>query len=1647
METNTAKASDLIEVNESFPNLIENEIRRTSVIDTIERIYENNIDVVFIEGKNGSGKTTLLSQFARVNNMNAVTHFIDTADRYSYDIDFFKKNIYNQLYFYINNTINSTQSRDFSIYEIRQTLDKAIKKSRKPLYFIFDGLSEIPESNRELIIDIIADLPWHKVKFLISGDYETLENICPNKTIKVKSHQMPYLDYSETKQFLKDLTDESDELNELYKISDKGQPGKLEQIKRICIKYGTKNFLSENDISEKTNLFEIEWKGVKNNEKDMLILALLAFDDSKYSIESLSKRLEILEKETTDLIKNYTFISITDETVSYVSEVFRSFASKKLNKYKEKALGILIDYFIKNPNTEDSLINLPHLYQRAKKHKELINFLSIDNFATLLQKYKSFTTINQQFDYGLNASIEFNKHSANFVKFTLLKSSFREIERYEAFESEIDARIILNQPDEAYNLAVEAYLKEDRLRLLAALIKQKKINDLPIELEIIDQIRELYQQIDIKDLGSNSTELASSLLYSCPDLAIDLIENLSQSDSKHSFRDIAYTHLSLDALTIKEKGKNLFSDIDFITSNIEDSDRKYTVNVIAGILGDYNANQILKRINELTETTKKLFFLEMWILNNPKADGIFEVIIRAIDLVISGSSEEIPSATLLANIASPLPFINNSEKINQLVELFDSQKNSVVNPMEDYIRLHLILAKSVATYNYAIAKDRFIDLYMRIDEIKDVSIKTNCLAEYWSTLCDSIFKDIIETDEKLLSSAYNDLNKNLSVLIKEAAFHEKFLSNVIRYTTNIDNNLNFILPYILSVNTQYRRDDCYSLVINNYIKDKLFDDINFDKLKEVFNLINNVLIKERIIVHILDSYSRSDSSDDICINNIMYFVDLATKIENSSLKCTGLAISVKILKDQNTKKVLVENLLQMLHASWNSIDLTWYKVDIGFKLASLFAKENQEIAINYLNDSILERENTSLLDSTTVPNTYILSVKLSIRVFNGLIKNLKKIDAELKNLEKLIIVIPSYGEQILLWSILALNFYSKGKSEYTKKLVRDYIRPNLLSLGDNDKDYRRYVIKLISPTLYIDHSQTFFDYIDDMPSEIKDDCLSNVCYYLMTKMLLDEPVDFADKGYAITYEEAKDICLLVSKMEVDVNVFFNIKRLVKCLRNHKLVSGQLSVIKKDLNLLIEKSLPKTKYGIKHNGYKIAATASLYSLDNQYEEKKWNDLKTQAYQIPNLSDSVFVLKVIAEEINVKSKKLQIDILHEAYELAKLIPSNYEKFERFGSILESFAELSKTELVKIVMEIAHSLNQSHDEDLSDKHNELIDLLYQHDPGNIDQYLSILDNDIVKKNKYKKAIDKHIKSLDLRKNAINNFENVSKIIKKRELQSFAKKALIQLNSGKTTPKSIEELFYIIKTASDYTLSDSYYLYSLYLENIVKKYEKSSSTKNIDFLYTIFESTVFNANLIDILSQNNASKIKRRLKAVTSVQSDSELYFTLGERDKLEMFLRDWIENNVKNSLHIIDSYFSEEDIHFLKIIKEVVPDCEVFILTSKEGNKNRQDNIQEVYKKAWSDISDEIPPQTTIKIVWRENNLFSPIHDRWWIPDDAQTGLRFGTSANSVGLSKDTEISIMNKEEAKKVENTAIRDYIEGNTRRYGNERVKNFSFELD
>ncbi len=335
-------------------------------------------------------------------------------------------------------------------------------------------------------------------------------------------------------------------------------------------------------------------------------------------------------------------------------------------------------------------------------------------------------------------------------------------------------------------------------------------------------------------------------------------------------------------------------------------------------------------------------------------------------------------------------------------------------------------------------------------------------------------------------------------------------------------------------------------------------------------------------------------------------------------------------------------------------------------------------------------------------------------------------------------------------------------------------------------------------------------------------------------------------------------------------------------------------------------------------------------------------------------------------------------------------------------------------------------------------IIDLAYRLDPDLASSLASIADDDIARI-EMKQNI-KHRYALQKVKESITdqNFHpNTSEQINNSDYIRIAWMMLKSLNSGRSNPIHIQETREYIKKVSGYSLVDSYPVFAWAIQNTIKRLSTTDQSSII--LRPIFEATLMSAEFAKRITMKTSRQNKQTINYLSKQTSSKSLLINAGERESAIHYIKEWLEKNLKDYLIICDPYFGLEELEVLKHVHSASKECKVTIITSIKHLK------QEAVEEPWRDtfrnfwrmrVSDQSPPDTDIYVIGTQSQGISPFHDRWWITNCA--GLRLGTSLNSLGINKSSEISVLLEDESRLIY-SEVEQYINRTKRELNGERI--------
>ncbi len=255
-----AELMDLTKVSRGFPLLAHPQIVRDNVLDAIESIFEGHVQIIIVEGREGIGKTTLAAQFATRHLHDAVSLFITPSSRWAYDPDIVRFDLCNQLAWMLNGTELSAIEDANDGFLRRAWLQLQRRARKSPVFFVVDGLNDIPNEDSEIKRIIVDMLPiglsnFHFI-FTAGADQKLVK--LPVKSIHKPFPVTPFA-LDETLRYLADLELERSAVEDLNKLC-KGFPGFLAAARRILLS-GTSIANLLNELPEQLpDLFDIEWR-------------------------------------------------------------------------------------------------------------------------------------------------------------------------------------------------------------------------------------------------------------------------------------------------------------------------------------------------------------------------------------------------------------------------------------------------------------------------------------------------------------------------------------------------------------------------------------------------------------------------------------------------------------------------------------------------------------------------------------------------------------------------------------------------------------------------------------------------------------------------------------------------------------------------------------------------------------------------------------------------------------------------------------------------------------------------------------------------------------------------------------------------------------------------------------------------------------------------------------------------------------------------------------------------------------------------------------------------------------------------------------------------------------------------------------------
>ncbi|MFN3649729.1 MAG: AAA family ATPase [Armatimonadota bacterium] len=1589
---------------------------RDNILGGIEKQLGGDTEAILVEGDEGIGKTTLLAQFALRHPSRSLCLFIRSTSRWAYDPDILLRDLCNQMHVAVSGQeLAAEVAADDRLFRtLLYELQRRARRTREPYYFVVDGLQDIPKEHRELAQAISAMLPWGLpgFRFVLSTGQAEETAYVPDR-VPMKAYPVYAFNLDETKSYLYDVCPDPAMAEEFYRTFS-GFPDSLASIRRI-IQSGEQVDSVLTQLPERHDLFQVEWRKVPDDSSLRLALAVIAQDAARHTIADVARIVRSTQADLEQQLSALPFIRCDGATgiLSFAAETFRKFAALQLGDLRIQALELLIEDLESSPDSETALLYLPAYLQQAGRLSDLVTYLSPEHFTRLLERSESLIPVSQKLDLGISTARQIGR-AADMTRFSLQRSIVRELEGAEVWRSEIEARMVLNDYDAALSLAQSTLIREDRLHLLAVIAKAKRQQGLAPEPELLEQIRGLYKQIDIAGLSERAVSIATDLFHAAPDLAIDMVERATSSSDQENTLDWAFAKLSVSALQSADQHPDYLETVNTIRSQISDPGARRLSEAAFLLLGKYSAQQVLVEAARLDEARDRLYVLAHWCMLHPRRGDAHEVVAHALDHAITATKYS-PNATILRQIATPLPHVGDVSKLKDLVGSFDSQKGSVerLGPTEDYVRLQLLLAASECTYDRQAAANRIIETYFYISELGDCALKSACLSRLMTSTGVTEAHRCLER-EGLQDLAKDDLERVLTELLGTTADHYTALRGTVRALARRD------LPrgrdVALRANTEARRD----LLLFDAVDAAFYPSASEFNAASVISTLEKISDTDVADQALCIAIERISGNQSLCSDakRALPLINRISTIRDAGLRCKAASEGYLCLSHSSADefKSLQESLLGLIENSWNSIDVAWHRVNVGFHVSHVLAGASIEAAKNFLSVTQAYRQEI-LLDDSTTSDAYLACLRLAIRSFSGLFQSKLDSREDLERLTDLIDLVPSAGERARLLSELSLRFHMAGRIAECHDITNSRVRPLVQSISDNDRVYKTNVVISTAPALFIAHPTTAKEMILSLQPADRDSAYSQICEYLLRKQVPTDPYEgLRLERYDVRYEGIVDIVSLMELMDLDGQVYHYTRVVANCMDSpsgrKRYTEQQRADVVRRLTEVVAKRLPNRRH-IQHQGYSIAARAQILRI-RRGNSKAWADLADEARGLGNIADRCYVLALISAAMPLSHDSARRQLFAEARELVSEIPSRYDQIQHYEA-LASFAMEFDTVLVKDCLQMAMNAAVSTDgASAQAAQRRIVDMAHRLDAELASSLASLADNDPARGD-LRSGLERQIQVLDLRKKIADKIESgVERAGKaRRDYPEAAVMLLGSLNANRLEPVHFEKVVPYIPLVARYPVHEAVAILSWIVENAIRRIGRTDQAKL--HLVPLFGAVMASTELAAKLAcRSELRSIGRKTLPGTITPADSILV-RAGEREAGLDFLRAWIKDQASGYVKICDPYFGPSDLEVLQLIRSVNADCDVAILSSRKHHSEQvAEPWEQTYRDKWRiDISDQDPPPTEVLIVGTKSGGDLPIHDRWWLTSNG--GIRIGTSFNGLGRGRDSEISILSADEA--------------------------------
>lgn len=1602
---------DMYYYSDTRPCPVSNEIIRKSELSLCEKRLEND-NVLCLYGEEGVGVTTVLSQFAKMHGDCCVSYFYDGLEIIRLDSTVMEGSVVDQLYWYAygaDEAFDIQNAQQVPIPALWPAVNRKIKRTSKPLYFVFDGFDNIPAEKKESVKRFLEKIFWNNGRYIFSGKKEKIKELIPSNTkITISEYEIINFGDADVKDYFRkaDANISDTDLEALCEITRR-QGHRMEVVLHRYIEKGKLRELLDSNASGTSDLYDEDFMHLFGNNDSLTIdfFAMLAYTEFTLQVPIAAAILDLTDAEYLTLAKKHSEFVYVDANgiTSLKQEGFHKYLRNKMRSCKQdvelRMLKVL--QMPKYMETHSSFI--PPLMKTLHMTDKLVAFLSKENVQKILVDQKSQAALNEQCEFGYEACRENpEKYTATLFRFALTKSMSREIEKNELWDNELEALLATGHSEQALAFSQNVYLSEERLKAFLLIARRKELLS-PSDYDVLkDNIHQLVSTIQFEKIPDKAIELAKLLLPIDYESAIAIVDKVAKANKQTVNADRVYTLMSLMSNKTDGETGNV-TNFDMVSAKIEDDELRTFTHAAKNLFADVSVEHFLEELAKLPSNSRKLHLLQIWLPEHENKEHIGKAILEAIQLIVAVSDTDMPKAKILNSVCHGMAKMTN-EEMTKAMTYVESITDTIKYPTFDYVDAELTIIEATKDKLPEKSKSLLEDLYLYILDLEDESVRVSCLSKLLGRF-DYLGKKT-ETEKTLGCSTGNirrEIIEGIHHLLQETAYHLKVVEEPIKalvcdYPTMID-------ELIEQMNTSARKMRAYSLAASQYLlkqeEEKVKLDYFFgliDKTDDTYDNRENPL---ELLSRMLYYAEKIDHEAFLPVikKNFHYFEEL----ERPSRKVVIFMRVYLWMVKHFPEDTFVNNIKNKVLEVWESIEMLKARIECGFFLAKNFAKVSSNDAEEILKKCNQMKAECFLASSSCV-TAYDIAMELYSRSMGLLIRYGMCDDSILSQFADDIDAQLSPGERATIWSNIALEYYLANDIQQFNTLCSKYFpaKYDVYSMID-----QKCLVWGIAPAMFYYSRDTLYATLGHYDEQFMNDCLKHVVEFIFCKEGFLSGISAEYRAYPLEYKDYQDL-IAILEHSTDDEIFYQVVNVVgKSLREgkpkHKLSTEQKNTVVKEMERIVAEKLP-TPNGIQHEGYKIACLAALRHSVSEFSSKDnpvWMD---EIKKVNNKADKAFLYLQIAPYFQRKTDKESF--FRKGIDMAESISSTYDKVNRLDMSINECVDNNLGDLVKPMAETA--MRSLRTNGTLDDYKRLVDMVYQHKPELAEDMVNNLDNDPARV-QYKKRLLNHISSAKRLKQAHEKLDTIDNL-KRNEQVKFFSKQLDNLVGGKGQVLDVDRIFGLsIKHVYDNNIDNAKYAIIYIMEDVFRKYKQSKQNK--DLLLNIHSALRHNLKLVLSLAADTKERIDRVESLIQTRPVTDDGYIQIGEEERAKAYILNWYQSYGYNTLTIIDPYFKPQDLTILKQLCDLNNDLEIRILTHRQKYQNID------YPTYWHSVSSGVTNTIRINFVWYEDNSKDgPLHDRYWVCSDEENDEQQGITLCSIDSLGKKESSIVEIDKGK-------------------------------